>query len=196
MLKIGLTGNIGSGKTTVARIFRALGIPVFEADAYSKTLLADPEILERISIRFGDGIRSADGSADRSALASVVFGDPKALHDLNAILHPGVMKGFALWMDSNPSAPYVILEAAILIESGYRETVDQVVHVSCPKEIAVSRVVQRDHTDGDSVLRRLQHQMEESVKAALADFVVNNDGSRLLIPQVLELHRLFSERGS
>jgi len=188
MLKIGLTGNIGSGKTMVSGIFTALGIPVYHADDESKKFLEDPAVKDGIVNLFGAGILTGSGKVDRRALASVVFNDRHALQKLDGMLHPKVMTGFREWAERRQDKPYLMMEAAILFESGYSGDCDYIIHVSCPKEIAIARVVKRDRVDGNSVIRRMQFQLSDEEKMRLADFVIRNDGSGLVIPQVLSIH--------
>jgi dephospho-CoA kinase len=125
-----------------------------------------------------------------------VFTDEKALLLLNSILHPRVKQDFREWTELQDNKPYVLQEAAIIFESGFRKEYDYVVHVSCPKEIAIDRVVKRDKIDGHSVLRRMQFQLEDAEKSRLSDFVICNDGSELVIPQVLAIHRRLLEVGT
>ncbi|MCK9422436.1 MAG: dephospho-CoA kinase [Bacteroidales bacterium] len=193
MIKVGLTGNIGSGKSVVSRIFSILGIPVYHADEESKKFLNDPQVKNELLRYFGYSILSISGEINRRSLASHAFTDEHAMHKLNSIMHPLVMHDFHTWTLNQGSFPYIIQEAAIIIESGLRKEFDKIIHVSCLKEIAIGRVVQRDGIDVNSVLRRMQFQMEDKEKAALSDFVIRNDGSELVIPQVLAIHRRLSE---
>jgi len=188
MLKAGLTGNIGSGKSIVASVFLSLGIPVFAADEESKKILKLPEVSNEIARLFGEGI-IVNGLIDNRKLASVVFGDLQALNSLNKLMHPLVMKVFNDWLKANTMVPYVIMESAILFESGYAKEFDRLIHVSCPEEIAVARVIQRDGLAPGLVLERVKHQLKNDDKARMSDFVIINDGSILLIPQVLAIHK-------
>jgi len=189
MVKVGLTGNIGSGKTTVAGIFTTLGIPVYYADEESKKFLDDPVVKNEILKQFGYGILTNNQEINRRSLASIVFTDPYALDILNSILHPRVKVDFRRWADDQANAPYVIQEAAIIFETGSSAEYDYIIHTSCPKEIAIDRVMLRDRIDVNSVLRRMQFQMDDAEKSALASFIIRNDGSELVIPQVLAIHR-------
>lgn len=193
MRKVGLTGNIGSGKSLVSEIFSILGIPVYHADQESKKFLADPVVKEKILTLFGKGVFSESSEIDRTALATRVFSDDKALADLDSILHPMVLHDFTQWCKAFREYPYIIHEAAIIFESGIAGLFDKIIHVSCPKETAIERVMKRDGIDGSSVLQRIRFQMEDYKKAGLSDFVINNDGSEMIIPQVLSIHRLLSE---
>jgi len=188
VITAGLTGNIGSGKTLVSSIFSFLGIPVYHADTESKRFLDDEHVKQNISKLFGPKVLAPENTIDRKALASVVFNDPVALSKLNAILHPLVKEDFRQWAQRQRSC-YVIHEAAIIIESGFRNEFGKIIHVSCPAETAIIRVMERDKVSREEVLRRMKFQMEDEKKAALSDFVIRNDGSELLIPQVLAIHQ-------
>jgi dephospho-CoA kinase len=189
MLKIGLTGNIGSGKTLVSMVFSTMGIPVFHADEESKKFLDDPMVKNEILKHFGYGILTNDHKVNTRSLATIVFTDGNALKLLNSILHPRVMRDFHLWAELNSGQHYVIQEAAIILESGFKSEYDYIIHVSCPKETAIDRVIKRDRIDGNSVLRRMQFQLDDAEKSRLSDFVILNDGSQMVIPQVLSIHR-------
>lgn len=189
MLTIGLTGNIGSGKSTISAIFSTLGIPVYHADDESKNFLDSENVIHELIKLFGYSILSNSGKINRRSLASIVFTDGNALKLLNSVLHPLVIQDFQEWKLKAESVPYVIQEAAILYESGLAAEYDFIIHVSCPKEIAIERVIKRDHLDGNSVRNRMNFQMDDAEKAALSDFVILNDGSQLLIPQVLAIHK-------
>ncbi len=196
MLKIGLTGNIGSGKTLISGMFSTLGIPIYHADEESKKFLEDPSVKNEIVRNFGYGILTTSYEINKRSLATIVFTDPKSLKQLNSILHPKVMRDFHNWALLNSDHPYVIQEAAIIFESGLRQEFDYVIHVSCPKEIAIDRVVKRDKIDGNSVLLRMQFQLEDEEKTGLSDFVIRNDGSEMVIPQVISLHQQLLEISS
>ncbi len=188
MLKIGLTGNIGSGKTVVSGIFATLGIPIYHADEESKKFLDDPAVKNEIVKQFGYGVLTNGQEINRRSLATIVFTDPLALQELNSILHPRVRIDFRNWAIRQVTKPYVVQEAAIIFESGFSEEYDFIIHTSCPKEIAIERVIKRDKIDGHSVLRRMQFQLDDAEKSRLSDFVIQNDGSQLVIPQVLAIH--------
>ena len=195
MLKAGLTGNIGSGKSAVASIFSSLGIPVFHADEESKKFLGTPEVIDEIARSLGKDI-IVNGLIDKRKLASLVFGDRQSLNHLNGIMHPLVLKEFNKWISSESLAPYVIMEAAILFESGYNKEFDRIIHVSCPEERAIARVIARDGTSREHVLARMQYQIKDDDKARMSDFVIINDGTHLVIPQVMAIHKSLLEIGA
>ena len=187
MIRVGLTGGIGSGKTTVGRVFRTMGIPVFEADAEGRRLLVnDLRLKHAVVERFGASVLKED-AIDRAALASIVFQDAAALKDLNALIHPAVRAAFDRWT-SEQRAPYVMMEAAVLAESAGHRTMDRIVVVSAPEAIRIQRVMERDGVREDAVRARLANQVSEAERLAIADHVIHNDDSRLVIPQVLEVH--------
>lgn len=187
MRTIGITGGIGSGKSTVCRVFGVLGIPVFEADREGKILLnTDPHLRKAVIDRFGKEIYE-NGALDRNALASIVFSETEALKDLNAMVHPAVRKAFAVWA-TEQQAPYVIMEAALLAETGGHENVDEVILVSAPEDLRIKRTMARDGVGEEAVLARIQNQATEDQRKAIADHVIVNDDTQLVIPQVLALH--------
>lgn len=192
MLKVGLTGGIGSGKSTVAKVFEVLGIPVFVSDDAGKWLLQeDPGVRAQVIAAFGEGVYPG-GRVDRHALGRLVFRDPERLARLNAIVHPAVRAAFAAWAREQ-DAPYVVNEAAVLIESGGHTAMDHLVVVTAPEADRIRRVMARDHVDAEHVRARLRNQLSETERTAHADTVIVNDGKAMVIPQVLALHeRLLS----
>lgn len=187
MLKVLLTGGIGSGKSTVAQILRVLNVPVFEADRAGREILSSPEVQRSIIDRFGERMLK-DGSIDRKELAQVVFHDKGALTDLNAIVHPMVQREFQRWVERQ-RAPYVVMEAAILTD---RARFDHVVVVNAPEELRIERVHRRDGVEEAAVRARMVNQISEEALLALADHVIRNDDTELVIPQVLALHEVLS----
>lgn len=188
MLKVGLTGNIGSGKSLVSGIFQVIGVPVYHADQESKRFLFDETVKKTILNTFGSTVFNNAGEIDRKALGSIVFSHAEALSKLNQILHPLVKEHFREWILSQPERPYIIHEAAIIFESGFRQEYDKIVYVSCPRELAIERVIRRDGSSGSDILKRMQFQWEDEQKTGLSDFIIMNDGKKLLIPQVLDIH--------
>jgi dephospho-CoA kinase len=190
MLKIGLTGGMGSGKSTVAKIFETLGIPVYYADDAAKNLMNSDETLKG-SIRQNFGEEAyVDGKLNRSWLAALVFNDPVKLDLLNKLTHPATIRDAAEWM-AGQKAPYVIKEAALLFESGADRGMDKVIGVSAPLPLRIKRLVERDHTAEAEIMKRISRQMDEEEKLKRCDFVLINDEKHLLIPQVLELDKRF-----
>lgn len=184
---IGLTGGIGSGKTTVAAIFSTLGIPVFEADAVSKEIIDnDKELQQKLQQLLGAELVK-EGRIDRPLMASLIFNDEDLLHQTNALIHPAVARYFKEWYAKQESS-YVIREAAILFESGSYRDCEKVVVVSAPEELRIERVMKRNGVSRSQVLERMARQWPEEQKLARADYVVQNDGSRSIIKQVIAIH--------
>ena len=191
MLKIGLTGGIGSGKTTVARIFEVLGIPVYYADDAAKRMMNENEELkEKLQEHFGAGIYE-DGRLNRQLLASLVFNDPQKLELLNSIIHPLTIADAEAWMKQQESkgGPYAIKEAALIFESGSQKKLDYIIGVHSPYKLRLQRAMQRDGQSKEAIEDRISKQMDETRKMALCDFILTNDEEELLIPQVTELHQ-------
>ncbi len=188
MLKVGLTGNIGSGKSLAAGIFKVLRVPVFDADRRAKDILTEPATLDRLRQLFGEGI-FRDGNLDKKALAALVFPDSAKLQQLKALIHPLVRERFAGWCRQHSDKPYVLYEAAILLESGHARRLDSLVVVTAPAGLRLQRVMQRDGASRENVEQRMQNQWSEEKKCSHADYLITNDGSQMLIPQVLEIHK-------
>lgn len=198
MIKIGVTGGIGSGKTTVCRIFEMLGVPVYNSDIEARRITDnDPEVIGRITTLFGTQAYFAGNSdggcgtaLDRKCISAKVFNDPTLLNALNNIVHPAVEKDFEIWAQRQ-EAHYVIQEAAILFESGAYKKLDKMVVVSAPEELRISRVIARDNMDEATVRARMANQLSEEERISRADYVIVADDRSLIIPQVLELHEIF-----
>lgn len=192
MLKIGLTGGIGSGKTTVAKIFELLGIPVYYADDAAKRLMnEDEDLKQKISDSFGNEAYT-NGVLDRKYLAAVVFNDPAKLEQLNKLVHPATLRDARSWM-LRQNSPYSIKEAALIFESGAHEMLDHVIGVSAPAPLRIQRTMHRDNSSREAVMARMDKQLDEEMKMRLCDFIITNDEKQLLIPQVLALHEKLSE---
>jgi dephospho-CoA kinase len=190
MLKIGLTGGIGSGKSTVAGIFEVLEIPVYYADKAARDLMnRDPEIRAGITMHFGEAAYR-NGILDREFLSSQVFSNEEKLRILNAIVHPVTIRDAEDWMQRQ-STPYAVKEAALIFESGGKRYLDYVIGVSAPTERRIERTVKRDHITREEVIRRMNSQMDEDKKMKLCDYLVYNDDIQPVLPQVLELHQKF-----
>ena len=191
MFKVGITGGIGSGKSTVCRLFAARGIAVYDSDSEAKRLMnSSEELRARIEARFGTETYRDDGTLDRARLARIVFSDPQALADLDRLVHPAVRAGFAAWAERQPSE-YVILESAILFEAGFASEVDRTVAVLAPLELRVERTCRRDGCDAESVRRRIAAQTDDDTLCARADFSLVNILEEELEPAVETLDRRF-----
>jgi len=192
MIKVGLTGNIGSGKTTVAHIFETLGVPVYKADKEAKKFLERQEVVKQLIAYFGPEIMKGD-LIDRKKLGALVFSDRNKLNFLNNIIHPLVKVDLHKWIESRHAFPYIIQEAAILFESGFYQEFDKIIMVHCPQQLAIQRVTKRDGVGEEDVKQRMQNQWDSKRKIDLSDYVIMNDESQLLIPQVLHIHKQFTE---
>lgn len=191
-LQIGITGGIGSGKSIVCRIFKALGVPVYDADSRAKSLMTtDGILISQIKKEFGVLSFRKDGSVDREYLAQTVFNDKEKLETLNGLIHPRVAEDYSNWVNQQTSV-YVLKEAALLFEAKSYQTLDKIIVVHAPRELRVSRVLQRDsHRTAQQVRDIMTNQMSDEEKLKKADFRITNDESILVVPQVLELHQQF-----
>ncbi|MCX6319677.1 MAG: dephospho-CoA kinase [Bacteroidetes bacterium] len=188
MLKIGLTGGIGSGKTTVAKVFESLGIPVYYADDAAKRLLNTNESLKASVItHFGEAAYH-QGQLDRKYLAGIVFSNKEKLDLLNSLTHPVTIKDAEDWMDQQ-TTPYAIKEAALLFESGAADKLDYIIGVYAPQHIRIKRVMTRDKMSTEEVLKRISRQIDEEMKMKLCNFVIRNNDEQLVLPQVMSLHQ-------
>lgn len=191
MLKIGLTGGIGSGKTIVSRIFKHLSVPIYEADSEAKRLMNSSEKLKSDIVSLLGDKAYVNGDLNNSYVASLVFNDPQKLHDLNKIVHPAVREDFNQWTGKHHQYPYVIQEAAILFESGHYTFFDKIVFVIASRELRIKRVMQRDSVEREDVLKRMKMQLPEEDKMKLSDYIIVNNIGDLILPQVLNLHDKF-----
>lgn len=191
MLKIGLTGGIGSGKTTVAKVFETLGIPVYYADDKAKQLMNNDAMLKGSIIQQFGTDAYKNGELDRKYLAGIVFNDKEKLALLNSLIHPITISDANEWMKQQTSL-YVIKEAALLFESGAAEELDYVIGVYAPQHIRIQRVIKRDKMPVEEIMKRISRQIDEEMKMKLCNFVITNNDQQLVIPQVLELHKKFS----
>jgi dephospho-CoA kinase len=187
MLKIGLTGGIGSGKTTVAQIFEVLAIPVYYADLAARDLMnRDPELKKNIIAAFGEEAYK-EGNLDRVYIGEIVFADAEKLALLNELVHPVTIRDAVSWMEKQTTS-YAIKEAALIFEVGLEKYFDYVIGVSAPESLRIERVMKRDQTSAENILQRMEKQMDEKEKISRSDFVIVNDGKQALLPQVLAIH--------
>ncbi len=195
MLKIGLTGGIGSGKTTVAKVFTTLGIPVYHADLEARRLMEnEPTLIGLIRHHFSEKAYE-NGSLNRSYISSIVFNDKKKLDLLNSLVHPFTIEDGKQWMSRQKSA-YAIKEAALIFESGSQGEFDLIIGVYAPETLRLFRTMQRDHIDKAIVKSKMQNQIKEEIKMKLCDEVLMNTEQELLLPQIINLHHQLIERAS
>lgn len=189
MLKVAVTGNIGSGKSTVTRIFKSLGIPVFEADAEAKNLYTEKEVIEEVKNQFGNDIFNSEGILIKQKLAEIVFSDQKALLKINQIIHPRTLNKYHEWLKIYKNEDYTIHESAILFENNLQNHFDKIITVFAPQQIRMERVIARDGINEEIILKRMKNQLSDELKNNKADFVVYNDGANFVLPQVIEIDR-------
>ncbi|GEC72897.1 dephospho-CoA kinase [Flavobacterium flevense] len=170
---IGLTGGIGSGKTTIANYLASLGIPVYIADDAGKKVMQQQEIIKAIQQKFGSDIVK-ENQLNRARLAEIVFNNPDRLKELNAIVHPAVRKDYKKWLAEHTDAPFLVYESAILFESGSYKDFDYVITITAPLEVRVSRVLQRDDTEREQVMKRINAQWTDDQRVSKSDFVIEN----------------------
>ena len=195
MLRVGLTGGLGSGKTTVAKIFETVGIPVYYADDAAKRLMnEDATIQRRLSESFGENTY-LNGNLNKPYLAAAVFSDPAKLALLNSLVHPATIADAGTWMHMQTS-PYAIKEAALIFESNAHLQLDYVIGVAAPYALRLQRGMQRDGASKAAIEERMKNQLDEEEKMRRCDFIINNDESELLIPQVLKLHEMLLLRAT
>jgi dephospho-CoA kinase len=193
-LKIGITGGIGSGKSLVCKIFACLGVPIYDADSRAKSIMTtDGILIDQIKKEFGSLSYHKNGGLNREYLSGAVFNDPLKLKKLNELVHPRVGADSERWMEENNGHTYLLREAALLFESGSFKKLDKIIVVTAPEQLRVKRVLGRDkqRTEQD-ILTIIQNQMPEEEKIEKADFVIRNDETELILPQILKLHERFS----
>jgi len=188
MKKIALTGNIGSGKSTVSLIFNAMGVPVFNADSEAKKLYSEEKVKQKIKSFFGNSVFSSDGSIDFKKLANIIFNDKDALQKVNALIHPLTLKKYKGWLKKNKNAAYTIHESAIIFENKLQSHFDLTITVTAPEEIRLERISRRDNLKPEIISERMKNQMSDEEKCKLSDFVIINDGKVMLIPQVIKIN--------
>ena len=190
ILKVGITGGIGSGKTTVCKVFEALGIPVYYADWHARQLMVNaPRLVAGVKELFGPDAYLEDGALNRPFIAKKVFNNDKKLQQLNHLVHPAVAEDADRWHSAQENVPYTLKEAALLFESGNYKHLDKVITVFAPEDLRIQRVMDRDQVSSTEVRARMAKQMPEEEKLKRADFVVYNDGTHSLIRQVWVIHQ-------
>lgn len=195
MIKVGVTGGIGSGKSTVCKVFAALGIPVFEADPVAKKLMNNNPLLgEKLISLFGPDVYLPNHTINRKYLAGIVFNNPSLLRQLNNAVHPVVQDAFNNWCEKQ-DAPYIIHEAAILFESGFYKMMDKTITVVADEAERISRVVKRDELSEQQVRERIRNQWNDAQRMELADFIIRNNETDLIIPQILEIDKRIRTHG-
>ncbi len=195
MFKVGITGGIGSGKSTAAEVFEKLMVPVFYADKEAKDLYTDSiAVKEEIINLLGEEAYLSSGEPNRKIIASKIFNNEELLKEVNNIIHPAVAEKFKNFCHVHRQKPYVIKEAAILFESNAHKALNYTICVDAPEYVRIKRVMNRDNVTEEDVRQRMKNQWPAEKKAALADFVILNDGKTMLLPQILRLHEQFSEK--
>ncbi len=193
MIKVAVTGNMGSGKSSVCKVFECLGVPVFYADAEAKKLYSNTGILKILTDKFGSGILAPDLTLNKKALAEIIFKDKSAIEFVNQLIHPMVFSLFDDWCKNIKDKPYCIQEAALIFESGSYKKFDRIIVVHAPESDLIERTIKRDKISDADARKRLQNQLPQEEKIAKAHYTILNDNSRLIIPVVLQAHQSLSK---
>ena len=187
MIKLGVTGGIGSGKTSVCQVFNLLGIPVFSADAEAKEVMeTDAGIIAKLNAIAQKDLY-AGGTLDRAELAKLIFNNRSLLEEVNSVVHPVVFGRFCEWT-KNQKAPYVIMEAAILFESGGAKMVNRIVTVTAPVDERIERVIVRSNITKEEVMERIKNQTSDNDKIKQSDYIIDNSENKMIIPAILDIH--------
>lgn len=195
MIQIGITGGIGSGKSTVCKVFSSLGVPINDADDLAKKIIIeDVELKRNIKDYFGDEAYNPDGSYNRGYISSIVFNDKEKLAKLNSLVHPKVIEHSKIWTDKHQHLPYVIKEAALMFESGSYKNNDYNIVVESPIEIRIQRICKRDQVEEEVAIKKIQSQMSDEQRRVLADLTIVNDDHQSLIKQVMNIHNKILEK--
>jgi dephospho-CoA kinase len=186
-MKLGVTGGIGSGKTSVCKVFGVLGVPVFSADRVASEIIdGDNDIKKAINSIAGKDLY-INGTLDRMALATLIFNNSKLLEKVNSLVHPVVFEHFAEW-ERQQATPYTIMEAAILFESGASKLVDKIATIIAPVEERLNRVILRNRLSREQVLERMKNQMDDETRIRLSDYIIRNSENDMIIPAILKIH--------
>lgn len=193
MIRVGITGGIGSGKSVVCKIFNQLNIPVYDTDFEAKQIIIKSKsVISKIKKTFGNDSYFEDGRLNVQKIVSVIFSDKKALEKMNSIVHPAVFQDFEKWSKLQKNCKYVIMESALLIETGYYKQLDKTICVLSPLELRTERTMQRNNISKEEVNDRISSQLSDEEKLKFTDFTIQNDNENMLIPQILKFHRSFS----
>jgi dephospho-CoA kinase len=190
---IGLTGGIGSGKSTVAHYIASKGIPVYIADAAAKEIMEQPDVMAQIKQIFHQNVMTSEGKLDRKVIGQLVFTSPELLKKLNAIVHPLVKTHFIEWLQQHKTASFVLKEVAILFESGGNKECDKVILVTAPEAIRIQRTMLRDNTSQEAILNRIQNQLSDAEKIQKSDFVISNIDIKETYSQTDEILKILSK---
>ncbi|WP_026729441.1 dephospho-CoA kinase [Flavobacterium denitrificans] len=188
---IGLTGGIGSGKTTIANFFKEMGVPVYIADDGARAVMQNENVIEKIKSIFGESLFEKN-VLDRAKLADIVFNNSEKLAQLNAIVHPAVKKDFESWLLLHKNEEYVIYEAAILFESGRYKECDSIITVTAPEEVRIERVLKRDNTTREQVLSRMKMQWKDEDRISKSNFVINNVNLKIAREEVVKILKILN----
>jgi dephospho-CoA kinase len=198
MKQIGLTGGLGAGKSLVARVFKAIGIPVYDSDLAARRLMEEDSHLKReLTALFGADVFDAGGRLERKKIAAKVFENEELLASLNAIVHPAVKEDYSAWVNKqDDSCVYVIREAAIMLETGLYRDLDSIILVDAPEELRIERVMKRDGRSREEIQAILSRQWVAEKKREFASFVINNDGKDLILPVIINIHQQLIHNGA
>jgi dephospho-CoA kinase len=187
VFKLGITGGIGSGKTSVCRVFEVLNIPVFSADKIAREITDTDEVIKNELNSITGRNLYQNGNLDRPALSSLIFNDKSLLEKVNSLVHPAVFKKFDGWV-SQQTSPYVIMEAAILFESGASKLVDRIATIVAPVEERIERIILRSRLSREQIEERMRNQMDDAIRSQQSDYIISNSENDMIIPVILEIH--------
>ena len=196
MIKAGITGGIGSGKSLICKVFSQMGIPVYFADYEAKQLVkTHPEIRSGLIQLLGEAIYLPSGEIDREKMAATIFKDKELIARVNSIIHPRVREHYEQWLLKYPNEPYTLHEAAITFETGLYKTMDYMILVTAPEIVRIQRVAQRDNASKEDILSRMRNQWPDEQKIPLADFIIENDDQHLVLPKIIETDKQLKKYG-
>lgn len=187
---IGLTGGIGSGKSTVAKFFSELGTPVYIADSEAKKIMDYPETIREVQAIFDENIADDNGKLDRKKIASIVFNNPEKLQQLNGVIHPKVNEDFKNWLKQHKEFPYIIKEVAIIFETQSEKQFDKIILITAPEKLRIERVMKRDNISEKEILERMKNQFSDEEKIKKSDFIITNTDLKSTKKEVKKLHKL------